>query len=49
MVNLVVSNPRSIDYKVVVLTITPPEMTLFMNDKTIIHLIYTRADSALGW
>ena len=44
-----VSNPRSNDYKVIVLTITPPGITLSVYDKTIIHLIYTRADSALGW
>ena len=37
------------DYEVVVLTITPPGITLSMYDKTIIDFIYTRADSALGW
>ena len=37
------------DYEVVVLTITPPGITLSKYDKTIIDFIYTRADSALGW
>ena len=33
----------------IVLTSTPPGRSLSLSDKTKLHFIYTRADSALGW
>ena len=44
-----VLNLWSMAYKSIVLTTTPPGTSISKYDKTIIHSIYTRVDSALGW
>ena len=41
-------NLQSIGSESVVLTTTPPGISLCLGDKTEIYYMYTRADSALG-
>ena len=42
------SNLQSIESEFVVLTTTPPGISLYLGDKTESYYMYTRADSALG-